>query len=104
MLRNRYNTIEKGCQASIQNELVSTLSQTRPKKHKECQTEIDEEEIDERSSDFKRLNKILDRRGHLIEDAITENNQSKAFLSMKFSRCYKLFIKDELTFFIYSDN
>lgn len=48
------------------------------------QTEIDDEEIGENSSDLKRINKILDKRGHLILEGIMENNESKAFLSKNF--------------------
>ena len=78
-----YNVVDKGCQVTIQNEITSTLTQTRPRKHKECQTEVEEEEIPESfmSEHVKRLNKILDRRGTMIEKAIEENNKTTAFKS-----------------------
>jgi hypothetical protein len=74
--------VNKECQISIQSALVSTGINTRPKKHRETQTELkEEEEINEKSSNLNKVMKILDKRGHLIEEAITENNQSNAFLS-----------------------
>jgi hypothetical protein len=78
-----YNVVDKGCQVTIQNEITSTMTQTRPRKSKECQTEVEEEVIPESfmSEHVKRLTKILDRRGQLIENAIEENNKTKAFQS-----------------------
>jgi hypothetical protein len=74
--------VNKECQISIQSALVSTGINTRPKKHRETQTELkEEEEINEKSSNLNKVMKILDKRGHLIEEAINENNQSNAFLS-----------------------
>ncbi len=78
-----YNVVDKGCQATIQNEITSSMTQTRPRKNKECQTEREEESIPESllSENLKRLTKIIDRRRGLVENAIEENNKTNAFKS-----------------------
>lgn len=74
--------ISKECQINIQSALASTGVNTRPKKHRETQTELKEdEEISEKSSSLNKVMKILAKRGQLIEEALIENNQSTAFTS-----------------------
>lgn len=69
-------------QVNIQNELVSTGMQTRARKSKEVQTELDESrEITDRDVDSNRVRRLFEKRAGLVEDAIMENNQSKAFNS-----------------------
>ena len=72
----------KECQINIQSALASTGVNTRFKKHKDTQTESKEDEdISEKSSSLNKINKILAKRGQLIEDALIENNQSNEELS-----------------------
>ena len=64
------------------NSVTSTAVNTRPKKHKEVQTEIKEEDnINQNTTSLSKILKILNNRTQLLEDAVIENNQSKAFLS-----------------------
>ena len=66
------------------NSVTSTAVNTRPKKHKEVQTEIKEEDnINENNTNLSKIMKTISKRAQLIEDAVIDNNQSKAFLSKK---------------------
>ena len=71
-------------QVNIQNELTSSSSQTRSKKHKEIQTESETNfEINEsKNSDSNhKVKRLLEKRANLMESAIFENNSTLAFLS-----------------------
>lgn len=66
------------------NSVTSTAVNTRAKKHKEVQTEIKEEDnFNENNTNLSKILKIISKRAQLIEDAVIDNNQSKAFLSKK---------------------
>ncbi len=73
-----------GTQVNIQNELSSSATQTRSRKSREVQTEQNNApvELEAGSADAHRLKRIIDKRSHLIEDAIMENNESTAFQSV----------------------
>jgi type I restriction-modification system DNA methylase subunit len=85
--------VNKECQINIQSEMQSTGINTRPKKHKEVQTEIKEDEdINEKNSNLNKVVRILTKRGQLIEEAINENIDSLAFLSSLNLNFYKNFL------------
>ena len=79
---NRTDIQDRGCQVNIQHEIVSTGAQTRQSKHKEVQTEVeDDKDTRMRDGDQQRVKRLFEKRFDIMEDAIIENNNTTAFTS-----------------------
>lgn len=79
----RVDGIDIGCQADLQPKTIDSTTQTRNKKNKEVQTDSTDSVIIENNQNinYDAILKLLRRKLYIVEECLTENNQSNAFKS-----------------------